>query len=232
MVYGVILAGGSGKRMNSDIPKQYIDLGGKPVLYYSLYEFSESNVDKIIIVAGENDIDYVKTHIVDKYGIKKVENVIAGGKERYNSVYNSLKAICETDYVLIHDGARPFIKREIINAMIDDVKNNKASIAAVPVKDTIKMTDGNNNIVSTIPRKNLWRIQTPQAFDYKMLFAAYEKVFMNNAQENITDDSMIWEYVYKNIPVKIFVSDYNNFKITTSEDMIYAKALMTDDCGL
>ena len=211
MVYGVILAGGSGKRMNSDIPKQYIDLGGKPVLYYSLYEFSESNVDKIIIVAGENDIDYVKTHIV---------------------VYNSLKAICETDYVLIHDGARPFIKKEIINAMIDDVKNNKASIAAVPVKDTIKMTDGNNNIVSTIPRKNLWQIQTPQAFDYKMLFAAYEKVFMNNAQENITDDSMIWEYVYKNIPVKIFVSDYNNFKITTSEDMIYAKALIANNCGL
>ena len=226
MIYGIVLAAGTGKRMKSTVQKQYMDLCGKPVLYYALAAFEESNVDEIIVVTGENDIEYVKEHIINKYRISKVRRVISGGKERYNSVYNALNEIDEASYVLIHDGARPFITSEKINELISNVMEYPAIIAGVPVKDTIKSTNDEGLVVNTVPRKNLWQVQTPQVFDYIKIKKAYNEIVGSKDEENITDDSMIWEKIYKNIPVKIIFGDYNNIKLTTPEDIIIGESIM------
>ena len=136
MVYGIILAGGSGKRVGSDIPKQYIEINGKPLLYYTLRAFEESQVDRISIVADEEHIRFVISEIVDKYNLQKVIRVCQGGAERFNSVHHGLDdisdAATEKDIVLIHDGARPFIKPDEVNAMIEAVSVHDAAIAAMP----------------------------------------------------------------------------------------------------
>lgn len=227
MIYAVILSGGRGKRMNSDIPKQYMDLCGKPVLYYAINEFNKSKVDNIIIVAGENDIESVKSDIVDRYGFNKVTKIVPGGKERYNSVHNALNAIEDAEYVLIHDGARPFFCVDQINNMIDCLKKGvSACIAAVPVKDTIKSVNGNFEVDKTIPREKLWQIQTPQAFDYNKIKCAYDEVLSGMTYKDITDDAMIWEMCYPQEKIRVFESSYNNIKITTKEDMTFGRAII------
>ena len=133
----IVLSAGSGSRMKSDIPKQYLPLIEKPVIYYSLMAFQNSPVDEIILVSGANDIEYCRKEIVERYGLSKVTKIVAGGKERYDSVYEGL---CATDaeYVLIHDGARPVLTSDLIDRMIQGVENTGACIAAMPVKDTKK----------------------------------------------------------------------------------------------
>ena len=117
----IVLSAGSGSRMKSDIPKQYMDLNGKPVIYYSLKAFEESDFSSIILVCGKNDVDYCKKEIVEKYGFTKVKAVVAGGKERYHSVYEGLKMAEGSDYVFIHDGARPMITPQMIRRLQDVV---------------------------------------------------------------------------------------------------------------
>ena len=140
-VTAIVLAAGSGKRMNSKVHKQYLLMNGKPVLYYSLKAFEESNVDKIVLVVGAGEIEYCKKEIVERYGFVKVCAIVEGGKERYHSVYEGLKAAGETDYVLIHDGARPFLTQDIIERTITMVAQCKACVVGMPVKDTIKIVD-------------------------------------------------------------------------------------------
>ncbi len=172
----IILSAGKGRRIGGDVPKQYIEAAGKPLLYYSVKAFEESNVTDIIIVAGEGDEDYVQKEIADKYGFTKVSKIVTGGSERYFSVLNGLRAIEPAcDYVLIHDGARPFIKVDVINKIIDEVVQWDAVIAGMPVKDTIKISDGEGFVASTTNRRLTWQIQTPQAFRYDLIMDAYEK---------------------------------------------------------
>src|SRR5574344_1602066 len=137
----IILSAGKGTRMNSEISKQYICIDNKPILYYTLLAFEKSQVDQIVIVAGKEDINYVQNDIVLKYGIDKVHDIVAGGAERYDSVICGLKACADTDKVLIHDGARPLIKTQEINNMITELRQCRACVAAMPVKDTIKIAD-------------------------------------------------------------------------------------------
>ena len=136
-VTAVILAAGQGRRMNTPIVKQFIMLEDKPVLYYSIKAFEDSLVDDIILVCGQGQIDYCSHNIVGLYGFRKIKQIIEGGVERYDSVIHALRAIEQADYVLIHDGARPFISFELINQVIDIVKESNACIVAAPVKDTI-----------------------------------------------------------------------------------------------
>ena len=152
----IVLAGGSGRRMNSDIPKQYMMLKGKPVIYYSLKAFQDNlHIDDIILVTSDHYIEYVKKNILDDT-LDKVSKVIQGGVERYDSVWEGLKCIKESGYVFIHDGARPCISQKLINDCYEAVVEDGACIAAVPVKDTIKIADSEGYAAKTPDMNTLW----------------------------------------------------------------------------
>ncbi len=216
-VTAVILSAGKGTRMGSDVPKQYLNINGKPMLYYTLRTFENSNVDELVIVTGKDDIEYVRSEIVCKYDIKKVKGIVEGGKERYNSSYNGIIAATGADYILLHDAARPCITIGKINELINEVKKCGACILGVPVKDTIKLVDKQNKVTESLRRDMLWSIQTPQAFLRDDMIKAY-KIMFENSMDNITDDSMVMEK-FGNKKVKVLLGEYNNIKATTPEDM-------------
>ena len=138
----IVLAAGQGKRMKSKIQKQFLLLKGKPVLFYSISCFEKSSeIDDIIIVTGAESVEYVKREIVEPFGFQKVKAVVTGGKERYDSVYEGLKACQNCDYVFIHDGARPFVTEEMIERGKKAVIAGGACVLGVPSKDTVKITD-------------------------------------------------------------------------------------------
>lgn len=218
----IVLAAGTGSRMKSDIPKQYMDLKGYPVIYYSLKAFQESSVSSIVLVTGKDDVDFCRTEIVEKYNLNKVMAVIPGGAERYHSVYEGLKALEGFDYVLIHDGARPMIDQAIIKNSQQAVMEYDACVVGMPVKDTIKVSNDEGFAVNTPPRASLWQIQTPQCFSYDLVKEAYKQVIeqieRGDELPQITDDAMIVEYATSN-KVKLVLGDYKNIKITTPEDL-------------
>lgn len=218
----IVLAAGSGKRMNSTVHKQYLALGGKPVLYYSLKAFEESSVSFIILVTGAGEEEYCRREIIEKYGIQKIKQIVTGGKERYHSVYEGLKAAGGADYVLIHDGARPFVDQGMILRSMEAVREYQACIVGMPVKDTIKIADRDNFTIDTPDRQQLWQIQTPQTFSYKMIYEAYKQMLMVE-DDKITDDAMVLERMTGQ-RVKVIEGSYRNIKITTPEDLIAAEA--------
>lgn len=213
----IILAAGKGKRMQTDIPKQYLLLEGHPILYYSIRAFEESFIDEIILVTGKDEISYCQNEIVNKYGFQKVKKIVAGGRERYHSVYEGLKSIVQTDYVYIHDGARPFITNDILEKVQREVEQNKACVVGMPVKDTIKIVGEDNRIKDTPNRKLVWQIQTPQTFSYELIQTAYNKL-MEQEDDTITDDAMVVEKMLQ-FPISLVEGSYENIKITTPEDL-------------
>lgn len=223
-ITAIVLAGGTGKRMNSAVPKQYLPLAGKPVLYYSLAAFAKSEVTDIILVTGAGEIAYCKQEIVEKYNIPKVRAVVAGGRERYDSVYQGLAAAEGADYVLIHDGARPLVTQDIIARAIEGAKAYQACVVGMPVKDTIKIADAKGYADKTPDRSLVWQVQTPQAFSYTLVKDAYEKVLAGN-ETGITDDAMVVERAC-GYPVKLIKGSYQNIKITTPEDLPVAEVYL------
>ncbi len=223
-ITAVVLAAGQGKRMNSPVAKQYLTLKEKPVLFYSLNAFEKSTVDEIILVTGAGQVKYCEENIVQKYRLGKVTKILEGGAQRYDSVYRALSAIDQTEYVLIHDGARPFITTELIESVIEEVAEHKACIIGTPVKETIKVVDDRGFITATPDRNSLWAAQTPQAFEFRTIKKAYEMLYLDTAYRNITDDAMVYES-YLGKPVKMLAGNYNNIKITTPEDLVQAEAL-------
>lgn len=221
-VVAIVLSAGVGSRMKSDIPKQYMDLNGKPVIFYSLKAFEEAEVSSIILVCGKNDVEYCKKEIVEAYGFTKVKAVVPGGANRYDSVYEGLKAIESADYVLVHDGARPMVDLDLISRVIDSSIKDKACVAAVPVKDTIKIADEEGFAKETPDRSQLWSVQTPQGFSFPLLKSAYEKLYLDLEAKKevptITDDAMVIEYATSQ-KVRFVEGSYLNIKITTPEDI-------------
>ncbi|MFT4146728.1 MAG: 2-C-methyl-D-erythritol 4-phosphate cytidylyltransferase [Mobilitalea sp.] len=226
-ITAIVLAAGQGTRMNTSVAKQYLTLQGKPVLFYSLKAFEESEVDDIILVTGKEQVEFCKS-IVRQYELTKVSRIIEGGKERYDSVYQGLLHAVETDYVLIHDGARPFITPDLIEEIIEQVKITKACLIGTPVKETIKMINSEGVVVSTPNRNTLWAAQTPQAFDYNSILKAYQNFYEETDKEilGITDDAMLYE-VYEKMPVKMLMGDYRNIKLTTPEDLLLAEKILS-----
>lgn len=220
----IVLAAGSGKRMNTKVHKQYLLIKDKPVLYYSLKAFEDSRVDEIVLVVGAGEVEYCKRDIVEQYGFQKVCAVAEGGKERYHSVFEGLKAAGKTDYVLIHDGARPFLTQAIIERTINAVCLYQACVVGMPVKDTIKIIDEDNCAKETPNRSSVWMVQTPQAFSYSLIYDAYERML---AEEDnaITDDAMVIERMTDK-KVKLIEGSYRNIKITTPEDLVIAEAYL------
>lgn len=225
-IYAIVLSGGKGSRMNSDIPKQYLPIKGKPILYYSLKAFEDSKVDSVIVVASPSDFDMIQRDIISKYNLSKVCKLTEGGKERYHSVFAGLKAAKDADYVLIHDGARAMITPEIINRNIEAVKEYPACVTGMPSKDTVKIADDNGFVNTTPNRKSVWIIQTPQTFSYEVAMSAYSQMIESEGEIKsrgieITDDAMVVE-TFGEMKVKLIEGDYKNIKITTPEDMILA----------
>lgn len=223
-ICAIVLAAGQGKRMKSSIQKQYILLKEKPILYYSLKAFEDiKEIERIILVVGKGEVSYCRKEIIDKYGLQKVADVIEGGKERYHSVYEGLKLLEKhCDYVLIHDGARPFITESIILNTIENVKKYKACAVGMPVKDTIKIVDEENFCVHTPERAKVWAVQTPQAFEYNIIKSAYDILMQKEIM--VTDDAMVIEQ-FMNISVKLIEGTYENIKITTQEDLKVAETI-------
>ena len=203
----IVLSAGKGSRMGSSVHKQYLLLCGRPVIYYTLKAFEESPVDEIVLVTGEGEEEYCRKEIVEKYKLHKVTKIVKGGKERYHSVFQGLSACEHTDYVLIHDGARPFIGQEVIRHTMDEVQKKHACIAAVPVKDTIKKVDENGKVEDTPPRKSLYTVQTPQAFSYSLIYDSYQKMIADG-REDVTDDAMVVE-AYGKVPVYVIDGSYD-----------------------
>ena len=219
----VVLAAGKGSRMQSRVRKQFMKLMGKPLVFYALRAFQESDVDEIILVTGKEAIEYCQKDIVERYGFSKVSEIIVGGKERYESVFEALK-VAKSDYILIHDGARAFLDQEIINRSIKGVKKYKACVIGMPVKDTIKIVDENNFAIETPDRSDVWQIQTPQCFVTEEIRNAYQ-LMMEQQNETITDDAMVMEK-FGERKIKLIEGSYENIKITTPEDMVIGKALL------
>ena len=223
-IAAIVLAAGEGKRMGSGIPKQYMLIKSRPLVYYALKAFEESAVDEVILVTGEDEIDYCKEYIVDRYHFNKVKKIVPGGWERYASVYFGLEAIEDADYVLIHDGARPLISSVLINANISCVQEKEACITAVPAKDTIKVVDNKGYVADTLERSKLWQIQTPQTFSYALVSEAYRKR-AEAGDTTVTDDAMVVEK-YADHSIYLLKGDYRNIKITTPEDLVIAEAFL------
>lgn len=218
----IVLAAGQGKRMGTKVQKQYLEISGKPVLFYSLDAFQRSNIiDEIILVVGENQEDYCKKEIVEKYGITKVSKIVKGGSERYYSVWNGLQAMSEDGYVFIHDGARPFVTEEILSRAYDAVQTEKACVVGMPVKDTIKIADDNKFAKETPNRNYVWMVQTPQVFEKTLVKEAYS-LLMEQEIIQVTDDAMVVEKML-NRNVKLVEGSYENIKITTPEDLKIAE---------
>lgn len=224
MISAIILAGGKGKRMGSAISKQFIDIKGKPIIYYTLKKFSENKkIDNIIVVLPEYEVKYFKENILKKYELR-INKIVIGGKERQDSVYNALKSLknSSTDIVLIHDGARPFISERIINEGIKFAEIYGAAAPGVMPKDTIKVKNEKNFSIDTPNRANLVSIQTPQVFKFDEILECHEKIRYNG--EKVTDDTMVVEkYGYS---VYLYDGEYTNIKVTTPEDLILAERLI------
>ena len=203
---------------------------GKPVLYYTLKAFEESEViDQVILVSGKEEKDQVRESIVDFYGFQKVTQITEGGKERYDSVWNALQIVDkmkdkEESYVFIHDGARPLVDDSILKRTYEEVRRSGACVAGMPVKDTIKIVNENLETEETPDRKKMWMIQTPQVFKAPLIIEAYRKM-MAVPHSHVTDDAMAVEMVMKH-PVKMVEGSYKNIKITTPEDLKIAKVFL------
>lgn len=221
MNYQVIIpAAGSGKRMGAGFNKLFIPIKERPIISYTLDFFhNDDNCINIILVIDPKDEDQFQ-EIINTESYEKI--IFAyGGKERQHSVYNGLQKAKKEGIILVHDGARPFIKKETVEQLVQTSYQYGGAIAAVPVKDTIKKAYS-FEVVETIDRTSLWQTQTPQAFRFSILEEAHEKAKQDGFLG--TDESSLVERL--GYPVKIVQSDYDNIKLTTPEDIYFAHAIL------
>lgn len=218
MISAIILAAGNGTRMGCK--KQFMNIHGNPLISYTLEVFEESETDEIILVTAKDDINEMRK-IADKHGISKLKKIVTGGAERSDSVINGLSYV-NGEYVLIHDGARPFIKKDEISGAISEVKKYGAVCMGYPVKDTIKIIKQNGFVDSTPNRNFLFAAATPQCFKTELIKSAYKKT--SDDRYFVTDDCMAAEHI--GIKIKTLPCSYENIKITTPEDIANAESII------
>ena len=218
-VGAIILAAGISNRMQGR-DKMWIELLGQPLIKYSLNALNNcKKITQIVLVMSESNID-LGQNLVTKNKFHKVSHVCGGGKRRQDSVRLGLEKIAsESDWIIVHDAARPCIDNEIIDRALNTATTNIAATAAVPVKDTIKVAEDNLIVKKTLPRKQLWSVQTPQIFKQEILYQAHR-----NNNRNVTDDAAMVEM--SGNPVRIFLGSYNNIKVTTPEDIPLAETIL------
>ena len=221
-VTAIVVAAGKGKRMG--VPdKPFLLLKKKPLLTYPLFALENSSfVDEVVLVVEKNKISKAK-ELIKKYHISKVKEVIAGGKTRQGSVASGLRKINSfSNFVLIHDGARPFLTRELIKRVVLGAKRYKAAVPGLPLSDTIKKVENSSFIISTLNRKSLWTVQTPQVFKAEIIQKAYFQAEKDHFWG--TDSASLVERI--GIPVKIIKGDSYNIKITTKDDFLLAETIL------
>jgi len=222
MEYQVIIpAAGQGKRMGAGKNKLFLHLNGKPIISHTLKVFlDDEKCSGIILAIQPDDEDFFKK-LLNAHSTTKKIHLVFGGAERQYSVFNGLKAIKDSNIILVHDGARPFIRHDVIHQLAKAAHEKGAAIAAVPVKDTIKKVQ-DFQVVETIERTSLWQVQTPQAFRFSLLWEAHHQAL----QENFlgTDEASLVERLQH--PVQIVTADYDNIKLTTPEDLYIAEAIL------
>lgn len=211
--------------MGGDTAKQYMEVFGKPLIYYALKVFEDSFIQDIVLVCRAQDCEYCAQEIVAGNGFSKVKKIIPGGRERLHSVYEGLCAAAPCDYVFIHDGARPCVTGEILERCQQDVLRYGACVAAMPVKDTVKIADTAGFAVSTPQRRLVWQVQTPQVFQYDLIRSAYDRMLERNEIEDITDDAMVVERFGEG-RIKMTEGSYTNVKVTTPEDLALLEKLL------
>lgn len=220
----VIPAAGKGKRMGGGCSKQFLMLNDKPIIVHTLDCFqSYEEIDCIVIVADTSDINKLED-LVNKHNLTKVREVVAGGLERQDSVWNGIKSLRsqKPDFVLIHDAVRPFITHRLISSIVEAVNESSAAVAAVRLKDTVKISIDGIFISETPDRESLWLAQTPQAFDYILIYRAFEKAYQENFYG--TDDASLVERI--GVKIRLVEGSYRNIKITTPEDLDVAQSLV------
>ena len=218
-VTAIILVAGNSTRYGQNRNKNFEDINGKPVIFYSMHAFDTNRyVDNIVVAVKQEEMETVK-EIIQKENFQKPIHMVVGGSSRKESVYNCLKEIT-ADIVIIHDGARPAIKQIYMDKCIESMKEFKGVTVGVKSKDTIKITDENQVVINTTVRANTWIVQTPQCFDRNILFNMHEK-YKNH---DVTDDCMLLEK--EGYPIKIIEGDYTNIKITNHEDINIIKGFV------
>ena len=214
-VCAVVPAGGAGTRMGGTVPKQFLELNGKPILYYTLKTLQDCGIiSELILVVPEKEYDNACTDWLGKPEI--VTKVVVGGEKRQDSVYNGFCELSpQTEIVLVHDGVRPFLSHQMIQESVDAAREYGAAITAIPVNDTIKRVDDSGMVSQTVDRDGLWRVQTPQVFRYELLQEAFKKA--NSEKFYGTDEGTLIEHLGK--PVKVVEGSEQNIKITRPEDL-------------
>src|SRR5439155_25023738 len=192
-VVAVIPAGGTGMRMGTDVPKQFLPLGGVPMVLHSLRAFDRApSVDAVILVVPREERQRALTDVIERYSVKKVQKVVAGGETRQQSVHNGLKETGpDVEIVVVHDAVRPFVTEDLIERSIEAARKGGGAIVAIPMKDTPKQAGPDRQIQRTVDRTELWPAQTPQTFRRDLLLEAYEKAAIERLQA--TDDAALVE---------------------------------------
>ncbi len=224
MNIALIVAGGSGLRMQASVRKQFLELSGKPVIAHTLLAFDRSShIDRIILVLPQEDMAMVNRDILPQLGLSKPVGLVAGGSQRQASVYNGLKSLDLNDkIVVIHDGVRPFVSSHQIAACIEGAQKQGACILGIPANDTLKKVTQNQTIETTLDRRQIWMAQTPQAFRVDLIKSAHEQAQKDRIMG--TDDASLVERL--GIPVKIIPGSWRNIKITTHDDWQFSEALI------
>lgn len=224
MNVALIMAGGSGKRMQLAEKKQFVEIENRPLIAYTIDKFCGiDDIGMIIIVVPNEDIKRMREICAREFSDQQIR-IIQGGNTRQQSVLNGLQACPpDTKLVLIHDAVRPFIKPGVIKELLRIAAEKRAVIPVSRVRYTIKQSDG-VSVSLTVPRSNLYNAQTPQVFDWKLIKKCHREAL--NVQESFTDDSSILEY-YK-IPVYLYLTDDSNFKITERHDLFLARLLISE----
>ena len=214
-VCAVVPAGGSGTRIGGAVPKQFQSLKGKPILYYTLKTLQDCGIiSEIILVVPEKEYQAACADWLGNPEI--VKKVVVGGEKRQDSVFNGFREVSpHSEIVLVHDGVRPFLSKKMISESIDAAREFGAAITAIPVNDTIKRVDASGMVSQTIDREGLWRVQTPQAFQYSLLHEAFNKAISEKFYG--TDEGTLIEHLGE--PVKIVEGSERNIKITRPEDL-------------
>lgn len=224
LVVAIVPAAGRGLRMGGALPKQFLALGGEPLVVHSLRVLQASPaVDEIVLAVPQADLDYCLNDLAVRFGFSKIRKVVAGGKERQDSVRHALEHVSEeTEIVVVHDAVRPFVTEGMLTEVVEAARRVGGAIVALPMRDTVKQVGINHHIERTVDRQPLWLAQTPQAFRREQLLAAHYKAYAEKV--HATDDAFLFEWAGH--PVVVVEGSGENIKVTRPEDMIIGEAIL------
>jgi 2-C-methyl-D-erythritol 4-phosphate cytidylyltransferase len=225
-VAAIIPAAGEGRRMGGAVPKQFLQIGGREILARTLAVFEACvAIDDVWVVVAAEQCALCQSTIVERYGLRKVRGVVAGGTTRQESVWHGLQQVAQAvGLVVVHDGVRPFVTELLLQQTLDHANRFGAAIAAVPLKDTLKRVSATGTVEATVPREHLWRVQTPQAFQHALLRRAFQHAWQQGLQA--TDEAGLIEALGN--AVRIVPSYEHNVKITTPDDLVFCEMFLRE----